>query len=54
MQSKELPTNVEKVLNLHYNDTGKIWLTAQKTLRKLTGLPGISLPLLLLIGKVKG
>ena len=48
--SKTPPTKVEKALSLDFT-SGKddIWLTSQKTLRKLIGVLGVCLPILLFL-----
>ncbi len=46
MQPKP-PTRAEKALKLDYANTNDIWLTDQQTLRKLIGILGMLLPILL-------
>src|SRR5690349_20893941 len=43
------PTKAEEILNLDYSEKAKddIWLFSQETLRKLVGILGILLPVLL-------
>lgn len=41
------PSKVNAFLKLNYQRKDEIWLTSQRTLRKLIGILGISLPLLL-------
>jgi hypothetical protein len=41
------PTRTEKILDLDYSEEDKIWLTGQKTLRKLVGVLGVLLPVVL-------
>ena len=44
------PTRIEEVLKLNYKtEKDNIWLTSQDSLRKLIGISGIALPLLLLL-----
>ncbi len=44
---KVKPTPVTKALNVDYSEGDKIWLSEQKSLRKLVGILGMSLPVLL-------
>jgi hypothetical protein len=41
------PTKTEEILDLDYSEEEKIWLTGQKALRKLIGILGVLLPVLL-------
>jgi len=41
------PTKTEEILDLDYSEDEKIWLTGQKALRKLVGILGVLLPVLL-------
>src|SRR5688500_1097995 len=41
------PSKTEKILDLDYSEEDKIWLTGQKTLRKLVGVLGVLLPVVL-------
>lgn len=48
--SKQPPPAVQKALKLDYSDNNEnIWLTEQKTLRKLIGFLGVLLPVLLFL-----
>ncbi len=44
-----VPSKTEKILDLDYSEKDKIWLSGQKTLRKLVGILGVLLPVLLYI-----
>lgn len=44
------PTGLEKTLNLDYNEKYTLWLTSQTTLRRLIGILGLAMPVLLYIG----
>ena len=41
------PTKTEEILDLDYSEDEKIWLTGQKSLRKLVGILGVLLPVIL-------
>ncbi len=41
------PSRLDKILNLDFTDPNTIWLTKQKSLRRLIGILGMSLPFLL-------
>ena len=43
------PTKAEKILDLDYTEEDKIWLSNQDTLRKLVGILGVLLPILLFV-----
>ncbi|RYY55961.1 MAG: hypothetical protein EOO09_08395 [Chitinophagaceae bacterium] len=43
------PSDLEKTLNLDFDKQNEIWLTSQYTLRKLIGILGVCLPLLLYV-----
>ena len=48
--SQKPPSGIEKSLNLDFrNDNNEIWLTSQYTLRRLVGILGVCLPLLLFL-----
>ena len=44
---KDTPNKVTKALNVNFTDDNTLWLTDGKTLRKLIGILGMALPLLL-------
>lgn len=43
------PSKAEEILNLDYTEENKIWLSNQDTLRKLVGILGVLLPILLFV-----
>lgn len=49
MEKTNQQTPVTKTLNVTFNDDNAIWLTNSKTLRKLIGILGMALPLLLFL-----
>ena len=46
---KTTPSKADQLLKLDYNEKNEIWLSSQVTLRKLVGILGVLMPLLLFI-----